>query len=308
MDIHPRLAIPPESHIFDHFGDLFDSYGNLENPKNLGQLVRDFFEDERLKRWDFQASAAEFSEGLAGRTRRDVISRLFELYTARHGKIRWGDKTPEHTLFLPEILKVFPDAQFIHLVRDGRDVAESLARMFFGPVTIDQKAAFWRRYVFAVRDFKKGLPPGQFLEIRYEELARSPGPVLAAVYRFLEEEVVGPPASLPDTHLKRVYLRTDDGSHQSLRLPVTDDKVGIFKNRLKPREIEIFESIAGDALLYYGYPLVSSGKSRVTFYEQFIFNTRHRLRFLNKLGHAGYLKDRIQFRLRKWSRTLFRKG
>lgn len=298
LDARPPLSIPPESHLFDHFSDLVDFYGDLNREQNLKKFVRDLLGDERIKRWGLKVTAAEFCGSLKERSFRGIISHLFGLYAAGQHKSRWGDKTPEHTLYLEQIRRIFPEARFIHLVRDGRDVAESLGRVFFGPPTIDQKAVLWKRYVNAFEDFY-ACHPDLCLTVHYEALALNPALVLRQVLEFLGEEAGEISAALPDTPLKQVYLNTDDGAHHSLKNPVTDQKVGIFRKGLSRRQIEIFESIAGTELKKYGYPLDSSGPLRARFHEKIIFWTVHQFRFLKKLNHPGYLKDRLQYHVRK---------
>lgn len=309
LDAHPSLAIPPESHVFDHFYELTASYGGLQTPQNLKTFAADLLNDERIKRWGLTVTPEEFCGGLrTPASFRSVTEHLFTLYMRKEGKSRWGDKTPEHTLFLPAVLQTFPEARFIHLVRDGRDVAESLSRMFFGPVTIDKKAELWRCYTNAFYEFKKCLSPDCYLEIHYEALVRDPETEVRKIIHFLGEVPRAAGAAVPDTKLKQVYLSTDDGSHQSLSQPISDKKIGSFKHQLSGRQIEIFESIAGDMLKAYGYALVSSGQKNITFPEHVLFGTLHQFRFLTKLGHWGYVKDRFQYWLRKCGRStgLFR--
>ena len=63
------------------------------------------------------------------------------------GKARWGDKTPRYVESIPFISGLFPDARFVHLVRDGRDVALSYANVPFGPKTVARAASLWAKRV-----------------------------------------------------------------------------------------------------------------------------------------------------------------
>lgn len=303
LDAHPSLAIPPESHVFDHFYELTGSYGDLRTPEALERFAADLLQDERIKRWGLAMGPQEFCRGIqAPVSFRKILERLFTLYAEKEGKSRWGDKTPEHTLFLSAVLQTFPEARFIHLVRDGRDVAESLSRMFFGPITIDKKAELWRCYTQAFYEFKKSLPADRYLEIHYEALVRNPEGEVRKIIQFLGEVPLAAGAAVPETRLKQVYLSTDDGTHQSLSQPISDKKIGSFKQQLSARQIEIFEAIAGDMLKAYGYELVSSGQKGLSLSERMIFGMLHQFRFFTKLGHWGYVKDRIQYWLRKIGR------
>ncbi len=66
----------------------------------------------------------------AGRLRRRgrAVRAFFEAYAGEQGKPRWGDKTPAYMLAIQRIGRTLPESRFIHLIRDGRDVALSQAR------------------------------------------------------------------------------------------------------------------------------------------------------------------------------------
>ena len=54
-------------------------------------------------------------------------------YAAARGKTRYGDKTPMHATDIDVLSRVLPEARFIHIIRDGRDVAASLRGLPFAP-------------------------------------------------------------------------------------------------------------------------------------------------------------------------------
>jgi hypothetical protein len=65
----------------------------------------------------------------------EALSALFSAYAAKHGKPRWGDKTPMYMRHLGLVERLFPDAQYVHLIRDGRDAALAFLDMPEGVVT-----------------------------------------------------------------------------------------------------------------------------------------------------------------------------
>ena len=90
-------------------------------------FVADLLESERFLLWglppgDLQRSSAR-PEALDAAS---AVRVLYALYAARRGKTRYGDKTPNHVLYIPLFAGLFPEARFVHLIRDGRDVALSL--------------------------------------------------------------------------------------------------------------------------------------------------------------------------------------
>ncbi len=95
------------------------------------------------------------------------------------GKPRWAEKTPHNILFMVPLGEIFPDARFLHVVRDGRDVACSLVTMdWINPLTgrkwdyvqnIGNAARYWRDVVtLARRQAEHPAIAGRVLEVRYE--------------------------------------------------------------------------------------------------------------------------------------------
>lgn len=78
-----------------------------------------------------------------------IFSTLYEENAKGEGETRWGDKIPWYLLQMPLILEMFPKAQFVHIIRDGRDVALSLfnRKQDFGVYNIFRAAEYWAIYL-----------------------------------------------------------------------------------------------------------------------------------------------------------------
>ena len=85
---------------------------------------------------------------------------IYGTYAERHGKPRWGDKTPVHVRYMSELAGVFPEARFVHLIRDGRDVTVPLRQLPFAPGdgSPEAIAALWRDQIAAARRQAETLP------------------------------------------------------------------------------------------------------------------------------------------------------
>jgi hypothetical protein len=94
-------------------------------------------------------------------------------YAARSGASAWGEKTPDHLPHVPTIVKEFPDARVISIVRDPRDVCLSLRSMPWSHDTLFESAWKWRRYAELSTHFQDAFP-NRFREIRYEDLLDQP--------------------------------------------------------------------------------------------------------------------------------------
>jgi len=128
-----------------------------------------------------------------GFPREDWLRRIREFfggihadYAAGRGKARWADKTPLYALVIPFVIEVFPDAQIVHVIRDGRDVVVS-HRKRFGYWSAVKCVVKWPRYIRVARAAGRALPPGRYHELRYEDAVREPEKTLRALFEFLDE-------------------------------------------------------------------------------------------------------------------------
>jgi len=271
LDGHSALAIPPETGFLPVLGERL-----AEGPvgrAELLELVTGF--PPGAPAWlDFGLERAAYAAALAALEPFDPVEgarAFYRMYAARHGKPRWGDKTPLHALHLQTISGLLPEARFVHLIRDGRDVAVSLAEQWFGPGRDPAAlAAEWARFVGAARSSARAVP--HYLEVRFEELVREPRRVLASVCEFLalpfEEALATPWRRAPRRLAEHRERRLADGSLQvsrqrrwaqqrSATKPLDPAKIGIFRQRLTADEIDRFERVAGGLLAELGYPLGS---------------------------------------------------
>ena len=128
LDSHPALAIPPETgfgHLLAEIGieasradDALDALTALPTWPDLG------IDDDDV---------AGMRSRLGDQGAADALRAVYGAYAARHGKPRWGDKTPGHLAHMGALSHALPEARFIHIIRDGRDVAASIRGLPFAP-------------------------------------------------------------------------------------------------------------------------------------------------------------------------------
>lgn len=155
---------------------------------------------ERLEERVPQAASPEAARALVA----EFVDRLFGPAVERAGASRWCEKTPRNLLYADRLAAVFPDLRFIHIVRDGRDVVSSMLEKGFwpiaaghefprmsryrGPVTLDLAASYWADVLELGAVTTAGLPPGSYLELRFEDLIADPRARLQEVCDFLGED------------------------------------------------------------------------------------------------------------------------
>lgn len=244
---HLRIAFGTESQFIVHYARALRGYGDLAVESNRRRLLDDLLEErwfERGAKFGYQPQAGRIWQKISQPTLRGVLDAVFADFAGQLGMERWGDKSPEYLHNLPLLGQLFPDAKYIHLVRDGRDVALSHFGRHWGPKSVFCGALEWSERVRWVCEFSRTLSPDQFLEIRYEDLLREPLGVLDRLIPFLEIEGVGP------------TLRQELA--ERIGRDVKADNLEKWPTRFTAKQKAVFDELAGDELSVYGYPVATN--------------------------------------------------
>ncbi len=121
-----------------------------------------------------QVELAEFAQYLG--------NGLAALYASRADGKRWVEQTPSYTLIAEQLALMFPAAQFLFIIRDGRQVADSMQRMW--QWNISTAVTTWQNHVMAGLSLQAHCPE-RVLEIRYETLVRQPDQCFQLIFDFL---------------------------------------------------------------------------------------------------------------------------
>jgi hypothetical protein len=209
--------------------------------------------DSSFRRWALPEGAARAAladpvpESFA-----DMVRRLYACAAAARGKPRYADKTPMHVLYLPRLARLFPEARFVHILRDGRDVALSYQSVTWGPTTATEAAVTWRGHVRRGRRDGRRLGPDRYREIRYEELVADPEPLLRSLCAFLELEWDDAMLHHQASADAVIAATRFPAAHQRLLLPPTRG-LRDWRRDMPERDVATFEMIAGDLLDELGY-------------------------------------------------------
>ncbi len=253
---HPELVIPPESHFLGRMVEHENAY-NSPAGFSTDRFLSDLYARPWLSRWELEEEIVKQAIRSNPPTDLpDAVRLVFSLYAQMSGKPRYGDKTPRYVLYLPQLANLFPEARFVHIIRDGRDVTLSLLEKDWGANNVIEGALFWKQRVEAGREAGRSLGPDRYREIRYERLMDDPEDIVRSVCEFIE---------LPfDPVMLRYYERPRDevfrggvrpGTRKRdgrLRLPPTKGLRDWRRQMSKP-DIAAFEIVVGDLLQELGY-------------------------------------------------------
>jgi hypothetical protein len=253
LHAHSRLTMPPENRFVLPTFERADRWGDLTERRARRRLARSIagrrgrhFTDLGLDRDEVVRAVVA-----AGPTVGSAIGTVLRMYAARHGKARWGDKRPTYFKSVPALLAMFPDAQFVHLLRDGRDCAASLKKVAWFRRGVPQAAALWVQSVQYGERWARELPPDTYHLIRYEDLVADPRAELERLCEFLGEDFEE--AMLEPHRVADQGVPERKTWHANTRAAVTVGSVGRYRATLTPAEIRLFDLVARRPLRRHGY-------------------------------------------------------
>lgn len=260
---HPRIYIPPESNFIPRV--LGHHPGEPLRPPDAVRMLetimtyQSFFKDWRGGR----PNPAALVEGAPDLLPATLLNAVYSEYAHQFGAKRWGDKSPIYTMHVDAIARAFPTGQFIHIIRDGRDVALSMQHTYRGPrffyMDVYYATRSWKARVRYASTSGARLGPSRYLQLRYEDLVARPEKVIAEVCSFLGEDYE-PAMTKPGREAPRHYHST--GIHEATRKPINLSRSGRWRHEMSVMDQRLVQLVAGDLLRALGYELVSlSGMS-----------------------------------------------
>jgi hypothetical protein len=288
---------PFESDTFRILGPKFPRLTSLRNRKRL------------LEFWLRSTNGAE-----SGLDRSDIESRVYgecrnigdflrivmEEMCRKQGVHRWTEKTPDHVLSMAEIKRLIPDALIVHIIRDGRDVALSLAN--FGRIQpyiwprgskVLSFGVYWKWLV------QKGRATGRqigrdYYELHYEHLMEKPRETLANLGDFIGHD-------LDYDRIAQVGVGSLSHPNSSFEKSSSEagfNPVGRWKRQLSPEELACFESLVGDCLEETGYFLATcpqqrrwAGTALFSAFHASQLEVKHQLKSRTALGRLAGWKN-----------------
>jgi len=250
---HPRLAMPPENRFVMPVYRERVEFGDLRQPENRDAVARYITKTRGLKFRDLGVRAADVRRRVheVPPTIGSMLGVVLELYAQRFDKQRWGDKRPNYIQDLDVVLDLFPDAQIIHIIRDGRDCVASLKRMPWWTFGYPASVYKWADAIDTGLRAREELRPDQYHEVRYEDLVADPRTHLEALCAFLDEDF--DEAMLEHHRGAEEKVPEYKDWHEQVRRPVTQNAVRRWQTELDDQEIRLFEHVAARQLEVMGY-------------------------------------------------------
>ena len=257
---HSKLFIPPEN---GTLGSMVKEF-SLIRQKSWDQVVADVLAEFALgyefKHWglDLEKLADEAMQlSPSHRSLAGLIDLIYRAYGAAHApeKPRWGDKsTPGSFHYLYRLSLVFPDALYLHIVRDGRACAASSVKAGFFDRDYLKAALAWQCNVRAAARLRSQfVPRSQFHEIRYEDLITRPEQTIESVCSFLDVELEPALLAYSEEIARRIPEISNVDHHRNVSQPLFADSLDKWKHDIPSDALRIIEKLLANDLAGHGY-------------------------------------------------------
>lgn len=264
LHAHPDVNIPPESHFFLWLEPKFAGWKSEDGLENFLDALYEStkFETWKLDRCWLKAflqdnNPASFAQLIA------LVYIAFGISQKKKARF-WGDKNKLWKDKLPVVRANFPETRFIHVVRDGRDVAcsfKELNRKAMSskyapklPEDISMIAERWKRNIRGILAFQETSDNAHFMTLRYEDLLTSTEEVIRKSCEWLGIGFLeGQLEYYRETDKARIEPEEFFQWKEKLLSPPDISNMGKYKHELSEEEIAIFNEICSDELKHFNY-------------------------------------------------------
>ena len=255
LNNHSLIGIAPnESHFIPEFHARLRNYEPLDRKENFDRFYHDlshtpFFES--VNGGSF-VSAESLAKAVPRPTFASLVEEFYRAYARSTGKVIWGDKTPFYLIHLPLFKSLFPQARFVHIIRDVRDYSMSLHKTWHK--NLARSAQRWHDAVRRCRKDGLAFGDGTYREVRYEELVDDPSLVTEELCRFL---------SVPfEPSMVVLKKPVDRGGDVRNSMDVVSKNYGKWRTTMAPADIRQIEEICGPLLKDLGYEVSYDGPAK----------------------------------------------
>lgn len=249
LSSHPNISMVRRTNMFRYF---YGRYGDLSEPENFERCLDVMIHYKRIVKLnpDPEKIRRDFLAG--DRTYGRLFALFHEHNAERAGKLRWGDKSLYIERFMPDILKEYPDAKIIHMMRDPRDRYSSVKKRYKEDRGRVGAATGKWTYSCSLAKRNQEKYSNNYFVATYESLVEQPEESLGQICDFIGEEFTPEMLSMRGAP----KLREMGGNSSFDRFEpgeISTKSVGRFRSALTPFEIMYIQRYSSRLMRVYGY-------------------------------------------------------
>ncbi|MCP3942003.1 MAG: sulfotransferase [Desulfobacteraceae bacterium] len=255
LNQQPAIASPHPSHILERFMPLLPGYGDLSLDANFDQLVDDICRmiEANPVAWTGVTLDREVVKLCClERSLMAIYGAVHDLMSEAKGALVWCCKSLANVYFLPQIGNYFPDARYIHIYRDGRDVAVSFRKAVVGEKSYYHIAKYWHAEQQLALGLKAKVDAANFFSVSYEDLTADSERVLKEMMYHFKIPFV---EEMLHFNISEEAMETAKcgALWANVQQPVIKNNTRKFLKEASKKDMRIFELVAGESLDNLGY-------------------------------------------------------
>lgn len=271
LSTHSQISSPPPFSMIDVL--VPTSYKYFGDGDHFDVLIDDAIQLTRthLNPWDIECKHEEVKQKIQNRTLWELFKVLNEYYAAFENKQNWLSKEPGLFKYIYQFAMHIPQAKFIYLVRDPRDVVASMLDGDVHEHNVFHAANRWRNeQIYCLNAYQDSLLGGRIFKLHYEDLLQDSERVVRSLMDFIG--VPFEPEQLMFYKNEKIIAHSTKSEFwRNLNKPIVKDNKGNFLRKLSNGQISIIESICWDEMVTLGYQPISSAPRKIPFYLRFIY-------------------------------------
>ena len=292
-----EIEAPHPPHILQIFQPLMQAYQQVFGKIFFTELVRDICDYVNVNpvRWqNFNCVSAEVIQHCKTETVVAIFNAIYTLKAQQKQAKYWCCKSMANLYFIPEIERENLQPFYIHLIRDGRDVAASFKNAIVGDKHVYFLAKQWQKEQQLAEEYGHEFAPERYVQIKYEDFIHNPQTTLEPVLNRL---------GIAWTQNILEYFKGDEAKStaasgtmwSNVVNPVDRNNKNTFIKTLSESEIQLYETIAAHTLIKFGYGVEPNVKKNISETEIEFFKLENEIMKTNARNqHTTDVKSRSE--------------
>jgi hypothetical protein len=305
LHCHENIIATPENEFIISFKSKFEKkdFSKLEVVEEFVAVLKTNY-NKVLSFWEPTIELKNAIISLSDKSFASVCKQVYLHYPFLENKNSISyivDKNPVYSLYIPQLMELFPTAKFIILYRDYRSNVVSRKKYSEGKSSLAQLAASWNYYYEQIhKTILKLHVPNTIL--RYEDLVAQPEQTLKSLCSFLEIDYSDSMLNYQSLSKKMKHHASENASehiynkivhmHGNLEKPLDVSRIADYTSKLNSKEIDFLDQFCGKIGRNFNYLPAENNVKKSSFLDKIKYQFSH-------------LKISIYYIYRKWKYGMF---
>lgn len=250
---HPDVILPAETGFYLLlYAEYYSQWGELSTPENFEKAIETSLNFYRIKDLNLDSNIIRAKCQNKSRSWETIFLAILATYAEKYHVPRIGEKSPRHYECLGILKERFPQAKFIHIIRDPRAVVLSLMKAPFGSDRIGNSCNIWQEAIDVHRQYADELGSERYRVVKYEDLVFQPEEILKQICSFLNLEFSSQMLQFDRRKVLGFNQRYSEHMSNTLK-PIFTSSIDKWQNELNYSQIAIIQTVLAEEMQLLNY-------------------------------------------------------